>query len=69
MNKITRQDGDSIIIDNLNLPIKYKGKSPIDMIREQESLIKKYEQMGFTRREFFERSIAIKRSQLDNHIE
>lgn len=43
-----------IVHANIYLPKKYKGKSIIDMLEEQEGLIIEYIELGYTRRQFFE---------------
>lgn len=42
-----------IIEKNIQLPKKYEGKSVIDMVEEQEKLIKDFCALGFEREQFF----------------
>lgn len=45
-----------ILLKNLALPEKYKNKSVIDMVNEQETLIEQFASLGNTRDQFFELS-------------
>jgi len=49
-------EAQQIIKKNLSLPTKYRHRSVLDMVKEQEELIEQFRSLGFSREQFFKSS-------------